>query len=113
MTSRKIINDTYGEWGAHGGGAFSGEDPTKVYWSGAYVILFVFIGSYGIGRISDKEILNIIIERIYFGPGMIAIDLDLERGGNQRFQKTIVYGHFGKDGLDLTWEVLKPIKVMN
>eukprot|EP01018_Ginkgo_biloba_P001095 Gb_39673 [translate_table: standard] len=88
LTGRKIIVDTYGGWGAHGGGAFSGKIP-------------------------DKEILKIIMERFDFRPGMIAIDLDLKRGGNHRFQKTAVHGHFGRDDPDFTWEVVKHLKWKN
>ncbi|KAJ6762513.1 S-ADENOSYLMETHIONINE SYNTHETASE [Salix purpurea] len=95
LTGRKIIIDTYGGWGAHGGGAFSGKDPTKVDRSGAYIVrqaaksivasglarrcivqvsyaigvpepLSVFVDTYGTGKIPDKEILNIVKEKIRF-----------------------------------------------
>ncbi|CAJ2661733.1 S-adenosylmethionine synthase-like protein [Trifolium pratense] len=139
LTGRKIIIDTYGGWGAHGGGAFSGKDPTKVDRSGAYIVrqaaksivanglarrclvqvsyaigvpepLSVFVDSYGTGTIPDKEILNIVKETFDFRPGMISINLDLLRGGNSRFLKTAAYGHFGRDDADFTWEVVKPLK---
>ncbi|KAJ6384706.1 hypothetical protein OIU78_027905 [Salix suchowensis] len=139
LTGRKIIIDTYGGWGAHGGGAFSGKDPTKVDRSGAYIVrqaaksivasglarrcivqvsyaigvpepLSVFVDTYGTGKIPDKEILNIVKEKFDFRPGMIAISLDLKRGGNGRFLKTAAYGHFGRDDPDFTWEVVKPLK---
>ncbi|KAK6941131.1 S-adenosylmethionine synthetase, C-terminal [Dillenia turbinata] len=139
LTGRKIIIDTYGGWGAHGGGAFSGKDPTKVDRSGAYIVrqaaksivanglarrcivqvsyaigvpepLSVFVDTYGTGKIPDKEILNIVKENFDFRPGMIAIDLDLKRGGNGRFLKTAAYGHFGRDDPDFTWEVVKPLE---
>ncbi|GFZ19356.1 S-adenosylmethionine synthetase family protein [Actinidia rufa] len=139
LTGRKIIIDTYGGWGAHGGGAFSGKDPTKVDRSGAYIVrqaaksivanglarrcivqvsyaigvpepLSVFVDTYGTGKIPDKEILNIVKENFDFRPGMIAISLDLKRGGNGRFLKTAAYGHFGRDDPDFTWEVVKPLK---
>ncbi|KAL8155636.1 hypothetical protein AgCh_000871 [Apium graveolens] len=113
LTGRKIIIDTYGGWGAHGGGAFSGKDPTKVDRSGAYIVrqaaksivasglarrcivqvsyaigvpepLSVFVDSYGTAKIPDKEILKIVKETFDFRPGMIAINLDLKRGGNGR-----------------------------
>ncbi|XP_004297092.1 PREDICTED: S-adenosylmethionine synthase 3-like isoform 6 [Fragaria vesca subsp. vesca] len=138
LTGRKIIIDTYGGWGAHGGGAFSGKDPTKVDRSGAYIVrqaaksivasglarrcivqvsyaigvaepLSVFVDSYGTGKIPDKEILKIVKETFDFRPGMIAINLDLKRG-NGRFLKTAAYGHFGRDDADFTWEVVKPLK---
>ncbi|KAG6750353.1 hypothetical protein POTOM_044842 [Populus tomentosa] len=139
LTGRKIIIDTYGGWGAHGGGAFSGKDPTKVDRSGAYIVrqaaksivasglarrcivqvsyaigvpepLSVFVDTYGTGKIPDKEILKIVKEKFDFRPGMIAISLDLKRGGNGRFLKTAAYGHFGRDDPDFTWEVVKPLK---
>ncbi|KAL0690807.1 hypothetical protein Bca4012_090486 [Brassica carinata] len=139
LTGRKIIIDTYGGWGAHGGGAFSGKDPTKVDRSGAYIVrqaaksivasglarrcivqvsyaigvpepLSVFVDSYGTGKIPDKEILEIVKESFDFRPGMISINLDLKRGGNGRFLKTAAYGHFGRDDADFTWEVVKPFK---
>ncbi|KAG2588452.1 hypothetical protein PVAP13_5NG344500 [Panicum virgatum] len=138
LTGRKIIIDTYGGWGAHGGGAFSGKDPTKVDRSGAYIArqaaksivasglarrclvqvsyaigvpepLSVFVDSYGTGTIPDKEILKIVKENFDFRPGMITINLDLKKGGN-RFIKTAAYGHFGRDDADFTWEVVKPLK---
>jgi len=133
LTGRKIIIDTYGGWGAHGGGAFSGKDPTKVDRSGAYITrqaaksvvaaglarrclvqvsyaigvpepLSVFVDSYGTGKISDAEILEKIKAACDFRPGMIGINLDLKRGGNKRYQKTAAYGHFGRDDPDFTWE---------
>ena len=139
LTGRKIIIDTYGGWGAHGGGAFSGKDPTKVDRSGAYIVrqaarsivasglprrcivqvsyaigvpepLSVLVDTYGTGKIPDKEILSIVKENFDFRPGMIAISLDLKRGGNGRFLKTAAYGHFGRDGPDFTRDVVKPLK---
>ncbi|TVU17983.1 hypothetical protein EJB05_34046, partial [Eragrostis curvula] len=139
LTGRKIIIDTYGGWGAHGGGAFSGKDPTKVDRSGAYVArqaaksivanglarraivqvsyaigvpepLSVFVDTYGTGKIPDKEILKIVKENFDFRPGMIIINLDLKKGGNGRYLKTAAYGHFGRDDADFTWEVVKPLK---
>lgn len=139
LTGRKIIIDTYGGWGAHGGGAFSGKDPTKVDRSGAYIVrqaaksivasglarrcivqvsyaigvpepLSVFVDTYKTGKIPDKEILQIVKENFDFRPGMITINLDLKRGGNGRFLKTAAYGHFGRDDPDFTWETVKPLK---
>ncbi|KAK8451937.1 hypothetical protein SEVIR_5G029300v4 [Setaria viridis] len=139
LTGRKIIIDTYGGWGAHGGGAFSGKDPTKVDRSGAYIArqaaksivanglarrcivqvsyaigvpepLSVFVDTYGTGKVPDKEILKIVLENFDFRPGMIIIHLDLKRGGNGRYLKTAAYGHFGRDDPDFTWEVVKPLK---
>ncbi|RYR53391.1 hypothetical protein Ahy_A06g028462 [Arachis hypogaea] len=139
LTGRKIIIDTYGGWGAHGGGAFSGKDPTKVDRSGAYIVrqaaksvvasglarrclvqvsyaigvpepLSVFVDTYKTGKIPDKDILALIKENFDFRPGMIAINLDLMRGGNFRYQKTAAYGHFGRDDPDFTWETVKMLK---
>ncbi|WOG94650.1 hypothetical protein DCAR_0313946 [Daucus carota subsp. sativus] len=138
LTGRKIIVDTYGGWGAHGGGAFSGKDPTKVDRSGAYIIrqaaksivasglarrcivqvsyaigvpepLSVFVDTYGTGKIPDREILKIVKETFDFRPGMIIKNLDLKRGGNGRFLKTAAHGHFGRDDPDFTWEIVKPL----
>ncbi|TYH47383.1 hypothetical protein ES332_D11G408300v1 [Gossypium tomentosum] len=139
LTGRKIIIDTYGGWGAHGGGAFSGKDPTKVDRSGAYIVrqaaksvvasglarrcivqvsyaigvpepLSVFVNTYKTGKISDKDILELINKNFDFRPGMISINLDLKRGGKFRYQKTAAYGHFGRDDPDFTWEIVKPLK---
>jgi S-adenosylmethionine synthetase len=133
LTGRKIIIDTYGGWGAHGGGAFSGKDPTKVDRSGAYITrqaaksivasklarralvqvsyaigvpepLSVFVDTYGTGNVSDKEILDKVKQAFDFRPGPIGRDLDLKR---PRYQKTAAYGHFGRDDEDFTWEVVK------
>ncbi|KAH7685503.1 Methionine adenosyltransferase protein [Dioscorea alata] len=139
LTGRKIIIDTYGGWGAHGGGAFSGKNPTKVDRSGAYIVrqaaksvvasglarrclvqvsyaigvpepLSVFVDTYKTGKIPDKDILSLIKKNFDFRPGMIAINLDLKRGGNFRYQKTAAYGHFGRDDPDFTWEKVKLLK---
>ncbi|KAL3828491.1 hypothetical protein ACJIZ3_017293 [Penstemon smallii] len=136
LTGRKIIVDTYGGWGAHGGGAFSGKDPTKVHRSGAYIArqaaksvvasglarrclvqvsyaigmvepLSVFVDTYGTGRIGDRDILGLVKENFDFRPGMIAVNLDMKRGGNLRYEKTAAYGHFGRDDPDFTWETVK------
>merc|ERR1719478_1345843 len=138
LTGRKIIIDTYGGWGAHGGGAFSGKDPTKVDRSGAYIVrqaaksivaaklarralvqvsyaigvpepLSVFVDTYGTGAKSDAEILDIVKSKFDFRPGLIGKSLDLKRGGNKRYQKTAAYGHFGRDDPDFTWETVKPL----
>merc|ERR1712070_720407 len=138
LTGRKIIIDTYGGWGAHGGGAFSGKDTTKVDRSAAYAArqaaksivaaglarraivqvsyaigvaepLSVFVDSYGTGKIPDKDILAKVKAAFDFRPGMIGINLDLKRGGNKRYQKTAAYGHFGRDDPDFTWEKVLPL----
>jgi len=130
LTGRKIIIDTYGGWGAHGGGAFSGKDPTKVDRSGAYAArwiaksvvaaklakralvqisyaigvpepLSVYIDTYGTGAKPDKEILEIIKKNFDLRPGCLARDLKLKR---PFYQKTATCGHFGRDDPDFSWE---------
>lgn len=140
LTGRKIIIDTYGGWGAHGGGAFSGKDPTKVDRSGAYICrqvakslvaaklcrrclvqvsyaigvpepLSVFVDTYGTGTKPDAEILEIIKKNFDFRPGLIGKNLELKKGGNKRYQKTAAYGHFGRDDPDFTWETVKTLEM--
>ena len=129
LTGRKIIVDTYGGIARHGGGAFSGKDPTKVDRSGAYGARYVaknvvaagladrleFQLSYAIGvaqptsiavetfdtgRVSDKEILSLIQRHFDLRPGAIIRDLDLRR---PIFRATSYHGHFGRAGFP--WEV--------
>ncbi|MQL83489.1 hypothetical protein Taro_015979 [Colocasia esculenta] len=138
LTGQKIIVDTYGGWGGHGGGAFSGEDATKVNRSGAYIArqvaksvvasglarrcivqlsygigvvepLSLFVDTYGTGKMPDKDLVALIKEKFDFRPGMIAMNLDLKRGGNFRYQKTAAYGHFGRSDPDFTWERVVPL----
>ena len=66
--------------------------------------LSVYVDTYGTGKDSDAEILAKIQAAFDFRPGMIGKSLDLKRGGNQRYQKTAAYGHFGRDDPDFTWE---------
>jgi len=130
LTGRKIIVDTYGGWGAHGGGAFSGKDSTKVDRSAAYAArwvaksivasklasrcivqlayaigiahpLSVYVDTYGTGVKSDEEILELVNANFDLRPGIIIRDLELKR---PIFQKTAAYGHFGRDDPDFTWE---------
>jgi S-adenosylmethionine synthetase len=136
LTGRKIIIDTYGGWGAHGGGAFSGKDPTKVDRSAAYAArwiakslvaaklanrclvqvsyaigvpepLAVHVDSYGTGTKSDKELLEIVKKNFDLRPGCIIRDLKLLR---PIYQKTAAYGHFGRKDPDFTWEVPKKLE---
>ena len=136
LTGRKIIIDTYGGWGAHGGGAFSGKDPTKVDRSAAYMTrwvakslvaaklakrvliqvsyaigvaepLSINVNTYGTGTKSDAELLEIIKDNFDFRPGMIAKQLDLKK---PRYFKTSFYGHFGRNDPDFTWETPKELK---
>jgi S-adenosylmethionine synthetase len=139
LTGRKIIIDTYGGWGAHGGGAFSGKDPTKVDRSAAYIArqaaksvvaaklarrclvqisyaigvaepLSVFVDTYGTGSRPDSEILELVKSKFDFRAGMIGKNLDLKRGGD-RYIHTAAYGHFGRDDHPevFTWEKVIPL----
>jgi S-adenosylmethionine synthetase len=130
LTGRKIIVDTYGGMGRHGGGAFSGKDPTKVDRSGAYAArwvaknvvaaglasrceiqvsyaigvahpLSVNIETFGTGNVPDEKIGQLVNEYFDLRPGAIIRDLDLRR---PIYQQLAAYGHFGRDDLDLTWE---------
>jgi len=134
LTGRKIIVDTYGGWGAHGGGAFSGKDFTKVDRSAAYAArwvakslvkaglckrvlvqiayaigiaepLSITVFSYGTSTKSEQELLKIVKENFDLRPGKIVKDLQLK---NPIYQKTSAYGHFGRDGF--TWEMPKELK---
>ena len=130
VTGRKIIVDTYGGMGRHGGGAFSGKDPTKVDRSGAYAArwvaknvvaaglaerceiqvayaigvarpLSINVETFGTGQIPDDEIAAAIDKTFDLRPGAIIRDLDLRK---PIYQQVAAYGHFGRDDLDLTWE---------
>jgi len=130
VTGRKIIVDTYGGMGRHGGGAFSGKDPTKVDRSAAYAArwvaknvvaaglasrcevqvayaigvarpLSINVETFGTGRIADEKIAGLIAEHFDLRPGAIIRDLDLRR---PIYRQTAAYGHFGRTDLDLTWE---------
>jgi len=136
LTGRKIIIDTYGGWGAHGGGAFSGKDPTKVDRSAAYMCrwiakslvaaklckralvqlayaigvaepLSVHVDTYGTGIKTDFELGKIIKANFDMRPGCIIRDLKLKR---PIYQGTACYGHFGRDNPDYSWETVKPLK---
>ncbi len=130
VTGRKIIVDTYGGMGRHGGGAFSGKDATKVDRSAAYASrwaaknvvaagladrceiqvayaigvahpLSVNVETFGTGKIDDEKIADLIVEHFDLRPGAIIRDLGLRK---PIFQKVAAYGHFGRDDLDLPWE---------
>ncbi len=130
LTGRKIIVDTYGGMGRHGGGAFSGKDPSKVDRSAAYMgrwvaknvvaaglaarceVQFAYaighpkpvsvhVDSFGTGRVSDDAILAAVLKTFSFKPADIIAQLNLLR---PIYSKTTNYGHFGKDDADLTWE---------
>jgi S-adenosylmethionine synthetase len=135
LTGRKIIVDSYGGWGAHGGGAFSGKDPSKVDRSGAYAArwiaksivaaglaaralvqvsyaigvpepLSIFVDTYGSGTKSDEEILSIIKKNFDLRPGCLIRDLKLKR---PVYEKTAYFGHFGRNDPDFTWEQPKKL----
>jgi S-adenosylmethionine synthetase len=130
LTGRKIIVDTYGGMGRHGGGCFSGKDPTKVDRSAAYAArwaaknvvaagladrceiqvayaigvahpLSVNVETFGTGKIADDKIAALINEHFDLRPGAIIRDLDLRR---PIYRKTAAYGHFGRDDVQFPWE---------
>lgn len=135
LTGRKIIVDTYGGYGRHGGGAFSGKDPTKVDRSGAYAARYVAknlvaagvadkleieiayaigvakpvsieVDTFGTGKISDDKIIEIINKVFDLRPAAIIKNLDLRR---PIYKQTAAYGHFGRTDLDLPWERLDKV----
>ena len=130
LTGRKIINDTYGGMGAHGGGAFSGKDPSKVDRSGAYMARYVaknlvaagladrcevqiaycigvadpvsvLVHSFGTGRLPDEQLTEVVREVFDLRPYHITKRLDLKR---PIYRKTSCYGHFGRELPEFTWE---------
>ncbi len=130
LTGRKIIVDTYGGYGRHGGGAFSGKDPTKVDRSAAYAARYVaknvvaagladkcevqlayaigvaepvsvYVDTFGTGKIDDEKIAELVKEHFDLRPAAIIKNLDLRR---PIYKQTAAYGHFGRDDLDLPWE---------
>jgi len=130
VTGRKIIVDTYGGMAGHGGGCFSGKDPTKVDRSAAYMARYVAknlvaagladrlelqvsyaigvarplslsVETYGTGRISDERIEELIREHFDMRPAAIIRDLNLRRA---IYRDTAAYGHFGRDDIDAPWE---------
>merc|ERR1712217_159307 len=133
LTGRKIIVDTYGGWGAHGGGAFSGKDPSKVDRSAAYAArwiakslvaaglvarclvqvsygiglahpLSINVNSYGTGKYSDADLVKIINLNFDLRPGVIIRDLELRR---PIYRETACYGHFGRP--EFKWEQSKKL----
>jgi len=130
VTGRKIIVDTYGGMAPHGGGAFSGKDPTKVDRSANYMARYiaknivaaglarrclvqlgyiighaepvsVFVDTEGTGKVPDAKILELVKKNFRLKPGQIIIDLDLRR---PIYAKTAAYGHFGREEPGFTWE---------
>lgn len=136
LTGRKIIVDTYGGYGRHGGGAFSGKDPTKVDRSAAYAARWVAknlvaagvadkleievayaigvakpvsieVDTFGTAKITDDKIIDIINKVFDLRPGAIIRDLDLRR---PIYKKTAAYGHFGRTDVELPWEQLTRVE---
>ena len=130
LTGRKIIVDTYGGYARHGGGCFSGKDPTKVDRSACYAARYaaknivaagladkceielayaigiaepvsVLVDSFGTGKLSDDRLSEIVAENFDFRPAAIIKALDLRR---PIYRKTAAYGHFGREDADFTWE---------
>jgi S-adenosylmethionine synthetase len=130
VTGRKIIVDTYGGMGRHGGGAFSGKDPTKVDRSAAYAARYVAknivaagiadrvevqfayaigvahplsvnVETFGTAKISDDHIAGLINDHFDLRPGAIIRDLKLRQ---PIYRKTAAYGHFGRDDIEFPWE---------
>ena len=130
LTGRKIIVDTYGGYAAHGGGAFSGKDPTKVDRSGAYMARYiaknlvaagladacqlqlayaigvahpvsVLVETYGTGKMADEKLAQLVRDCFDLRPAAIIRRLDLRR---PIYRQTAAYGHFGRADLDLPWE---------
>jgi S-adenosylmethionine synthetase len=130
LTGRKIIVDTYGGVGSHGGGCFSGKDPSKVDRSGAYMARYiaknvvaagladqceiqisyaigvaqpisVLINTYGTGKCSDDEIMKLVLKNFDMRPKAIIDQLGLLK---PIYRKTAVFGHFGRDDIELPWE---------
>ncbi|HLJ33720.1 MAG TPA: methionine adenosyltransferase [Ktedonobacteraceae bacterium] len=138
LTGRKIIVDTYGGMARHGGGAFSGKDPTKVDRSAAYATrhiaknvvaagladrielqvayaigvarpLSLFIETFGTGKVSDDEIIRLINEHFDLRPAGIIQSLNLRR---PIYQPTAAFGHFGRTDIDAPWEALNKVPML-
>ncbi|MBP3651887.1 MAG: methionine adenosyltransferase domain-containing protein, partial [Clostridia bacterium] len=138
LTGRKIIVDTYGGYAHHGGGAFSGKDPSKVDRSAAYAMrhvaknlvaaglakkcevgvayaigvakpVSVFVDSYGTGAFADDKLAEIVNEVFDLRPAAIIKNLDLKK---PIYAQTAAYGHFGRNDLDLPWEKLDKVDAL-
>ena len=136
LTGRKIIVDTYGGYARHGGGCFSGKDPTKVDRSAAYAArhaaknivaagladkceiqlayaigvarpVSIMVDTFGTGKMDDEKIAEIIERHFDFRPAAIIHNLDLRR---PIYRQTAAYGHFGRTDLDLPWERLDKVE---
>lgn len=136
LTGRKIIVDTYGGWARHGGGAFSGKDPTKVDRSAAYAARYVAknlvaaglcekaeiqlsyaigvaqptsvrVDTFGTGKLPEEKLVDIITDNFDLRPAGIIKMLDLRR---PIYRQTAAYGHFGRSDLDVPWEKLDKVE---
>jgi S-adenosylmethionine synthetase len=130
VTGRKIIMDTYGGVGSHGGGCFSGKDPTKVDRSGSYYSRYIaknivaakladkcevqvayaigiaepvslMVNTFGTGKVSEEKLKKLILDNFDLTPRGIIRDLKLRR---PIYKKTAAYGHFGREEEGFTWE---------
>ncbi|MEI6157565.1 MAG: methionine adenosyltransferase, partial [Atribacterota bacterium] len=139
LTGRKIIVDTYGGFGRHGGGCFSGKDPTKVDRSASYAARYVAknivaanladkceiqvayaigvanpvsvsVDTFGTGKVSDEKILEIVKKVFDLRPGAIIRELNLRR---PIYRKTAAYGHFGRLDPDFTWEKTDKVRIIS
>jgi S-adenosylmethionine synthetase len=138
LTGRKIIVDTYGGMARHGGGAFSGKDPTKVDRSASYATRYIaknivaagladrlelqvsyaigvarplslFVDTFGTGKVSNEEIIRLINEHFDLRPAGIIQSLDLRR---PIYQPTAAFGHFGRTDIDAPWESLNKVPML-
>jgi S-adenosylmethionine synthetase len=138
LTGRKIIVDTYGGVARHGGGAFSGKDPTKVDRSAAYMTRYIAknivaagladrvelqvsyaigvahplslsVETFGTGKVSDDVIINLIKEHFDLRPAAIIKNLNLRR---PIFRATAAYGHFGRLDIDAPWEAIDKAEIL-
>ncbi len=138
LTGRKIIVDTYGGYASHGGGAFSGKDPTKVDRSGAYMARYVaknivaagiadkceievayaigvarpisvLVNTYGTGKVSDDEIKVLIDKHFDLRPAAIIRNLDLRR---PIYKQVAAYGHFGRTDVNVPWEQTDKVELL-
>ena len=138
LTGRKIIVDTYGGYGHHGGGSFSGKDPTKVDRSAAYAMRHVaknivaaglankcevgvayaigvakpvslFVNTEGTGKLPDDELAKLVLSTFDLRPAAIIAELDLRK---PVYAQVAAYGHFGRNDLDLSWEKLDKVDAL-
>ena len=138
LTGRKIISDTYGGYGCHGGGSFSGKDPTKVDRSASYMARYiaknlvgadlaercevqlayaigvaqpvsVMVNTSGTGKLPDEKLQKLVLEHFPLTPKGIIEHLKLRR---PIYRKTACYGHFGREDADFTWEALDRVPLL-